>query len=256
MLQMLSSLLHHGSSVPENSPLPYTVKVSSRAKNARLKMTPHGGLVVVLPEGFNKKHLPALLQRHEAWIKQAAARIEVHRPEPLPLTENGLPYTIALHNSNEKWSVVYNNQGRRVLDVDDAGGRRLLLSADVADAELCRSKLLTWLKRQAHKHLIPSLGKLAAAQDFKYAEALVRLQHSRWGSCTSRQLITLNTKLLFLPDHLVRYIMIHELCHTVQMNHSKAFWALVSKHDPLWHTHNVEMKSAWKYVPAWVSAQS
>lgn len=235
------------------SSLPYTVKVSSRAKNPRLRMTPHNGLIVVLPEGFNKKHLPALLDRHEEWIKKVTRKIDSHRPEPLPLTENGLPYTIEFSHLNLEWSVEYNNRGRRAVEVDDAAGKKLLLSADVGDRELCRRQLLSWLKQEARNYLLPSLAKIAAAHDFKYAEALVRLQHSRWGSCSSRRLITLNTKLLFLPDHLIRYIMIHELCHTVHMNHSKAFWALVCRHDPLWRTDNRDMKSAWKYVPAWVS---
>ena len=243
----------HRHSLPESPPFPYTVKVSTRAKSARLKMTPHGGLVVVLPEGFNKKHIPDLLHRYEAWIKKAAGRLDRHRPEPLPVTENGLPCTIRFFHDDKEWSVVYNNKGRNVVDVDDASGKRLLLSADVEDAECSRQQLLSWLKRQAASHFIPLFEKLATEHDFKYSMALVRLQHSRWGSCSSGGIITLNTKLMFLPDCLVRYIMIHELCHTVHMNHSKAFWALVSRHDPLWRSNNMEMKSAWKYVPQWVS---
>ena len=218
----------------------------------RLKMTPHGGLVVVIPERYNKRHIPALLLRHHSWIKKAAERLDAIRPTPVPLTESGLPYTIEFHFFDKKWNVVYNNKGRGVVTVDDESGPRLLVSADPDNTELCTRQLLTWLKRQAEQHLIPSFEKLAEAHNFEYSDALVRLQHSRWGSCSSRKLITLNTKLLFLPDHLVRYIMIHELCHTVHMNHSKAFWSLVSEHDPLWRMNNTEMKNAWKYVPAWV----
>ena len=250
---MFSSFFNHTHSVTRTPPFPYTVKVSKRAKSARLKMSPHGGLVVVLPEGFNKKHIPDLLHRHEAWIKKAAGRLELHRPEPLPLTENGLPCTIRLAHLDDEWRVVYNSKGRGVVEVADASGAQLLLSADVDNAELSRRQLLSGLKRQATGYLIPSFEKLAASHDFRYSEVLVRLQHSRWGSCSSRGIITLNTKLLFLPDYLVRYIMIHELCHTVHLNHSKAFWTLVSHHDPLWRSNNLEMKSAWKYVPPWVA---
>ena len=217
-------------------------------------MTPHDGLVVVLPEGFNKKHIPSLLLRHELWIRKAAERIAMHRPEPLPLTDNGLPCTLLFPHSEGEWRVLYNNKGRRVTEVADGRAKQLLLPADVSDTALCRRQLLSWLKRQAQLHLLPTLEALAAAHDFTYAEALVRLQHSRWGSCSSRRIITLSTKLLFLPDYLARYIMIHELCHTVHMNHSKAYWDLVCKHDPLWRTNNAEMRTAWKYVPAWVSS--
>ncbi len=253
MMTMFSSFFTHSQSVTKSPPFPYTVKISTRARSPRLKMTPHGGLVVVLPEGFNKKHIPDLLHRHEEWIKKAAGRLDRHRPEPLPITENGLPCTIRFAHLPEEWSVVYNNKGRRVVEVADTSGKRLLLSADVEDAELSRRQLLSWLKQKAASHLIPSFEKLAASHDFRYSEVLVRLQHSRWGSCSSRGIITLNTKLLFLPDYLVRYIMIHELCHTVHLNHSKAFWTLVSHHDPLWRSNNLEMKSAWKYVPPWVA---
>ncbi|NMW22776.1 MAG: M48 family metallopeptidase [Chlorobiaceae bacterium] len=251
---MNCSLFTPAHSVTGSSPLPYSIKISSKAKSARLKMTPHAGLVVVLPEGFNKKDLPALLLRHEAWIHKAADRIEMHRPEPFPVTENGLPYSVVFPYVDEKWSVEYHHKCRSMVESDEGGGKRLLLSAHLTDAALCRRQLLFWLKRKAQIHLLSSFEKLAAAHDFNYNEAQVRLQHSRWGSCTSRSLITLNTKLLFLPEHLTRYIMIHELCHTVHMNHSKAFWALVCRHDPLWHINNMEMRSAWKYVPAWVSA--
>jgi hypothetical protein len=230
------------------------VRVSVRAKSARLKMTPHGGLVVVVPVGFNKKHIPALLVRHEGWIKKTAERFDGHRLQAVPLTENGLPCRVLFPYFDEEWVVVYNNRGRGVVEVDDGGEKRLLLPGDGADRERCRRQLLAWLKRRAERNLLPDFEKLAAANGFRYAEVFVRLQRSRWGSCTGRGVITLNTKLLFLPEYLIRAIMIHELCHTVQMNHSKAFWDLVCRHDPLWRSNNVEMRSAWKYVPEWVGA--
>ena len=233
--------------------VPYTVRVSLRAKSARLKMLPHGGLVVVLPEGFNKKLVSDLLVRHEGWIKKVAERIEVLRVEAVPLTENGLPYTIVFPLFDEEWGVVYGCKGRKIVEVDDRGEKRVFLPGDAGDGLQCRRLLVLWLKGRAESLLVPYFERLALAHDFLYGKVGVRLQHSRWGSCSSRGVITLNTKLLFLPEDLVRHIMIHELCHTVQMNHSKAFWDLVCRHDPLWRSNNAEMRSAWKYVPAWVS---
>ena len=233
---------------------PYTLKVSPRAKYARLKMTPHEGLVVIVPVGFDKKQLPSLLQRYESWIKKSSEQLERHRPETLPSQNNGLPCTILFPHLSEEWRVIYHANGRRLVEVDEGAGKELLVGVDVSDTELCRGLLLLWLKRQAELTLIPAFENVATERGFDYQKAGVRLQHSRWGSCSSRRSITLNTKLLFLPDHLVRYIMIHELCHTVHMNHSKAFWALVQEHDPLWRTNNLEMKTAWKYVPQWVAS--
>ena len=238
-----------------SAPFPYTLKVSSRAKSARLKMTPHGGLVVVIPPGFDKKKIASLLLHHEEWIKKVTAKFDAHRQIPPLLSENGLPATIVFPDFAESWSVAYTHTGSGEVELVERPGKSLLVSGDVANTALSCRLLCSWLKHRAQVHLLPALEKLAAAHDFSYASSGIRLQHSRWGSCSSRRSITLNSKLLFLPDHLVRYIMVHELCHTVHMNHSREFWSLVHEHDPLCHTSNLEMKSAWKYVPEWVSVQ-
>jgi hypothetical protein len=57
---------------------------------------------------------------------------------------------------------------------------------------------------------------------------------------------------LFLPAELVRYILIHELCHTVHLNHSREFWSLVARFEPRWKSLDAQMNGACKYVPLWV----
>jgi len=236
--------------------LPYTIKISPRAKYARLKMTPYGGLVVVVPKGFDKKKISSLLLHHEEWIKKMAAKFDALRQDSVSVRDKGLPSQIVFPDFSETWSVVYNHAGSGGLELVESNGNSLFVSGDAADMVLCRRLLCSWLKHRARAILIPSLEKLAAAHGFNFAVAGVRLQHSRWGSCSSRRSITLNTKLLFLPDYLVRYIMVHELCHTVHLNHSRAFWSLVHQHDPLCYRNDLEMKTAWKYVPEWVCNQA
>ncbi|NTW68898.1 MAG: M48 family metallopeptidase [Chlorobiaceae bacterium] len=239
-----------------SDPFPYTLKVNPRAKSARLKMTPHGGLVVVVPPRFDKKQIALLLQHHEPWIKKIQAKFDAHRQPSLALSENGLPSSISFPEFAESWSVTYTHGGSGEVELKEKPGSTLFVSGEVADTALTQKLLSAWLKKRAQVHLLPALEKLSAAHDFSYASATVRLQHSRWGSCSSRRSITLNSKLLFLPEHLVRYIMVHELCHTVHMNHSRAFWSLVHQHDPLCQSNNREMKTAWKYVPAWLGQGS
>ena len=251
------SILSHNAD-RRSFPPPYTVQVSARAKHARLKMTPHDGLIVVLPEGFNRKHISDLLLRHELWIQKTAAQLDAQRQEPFPAMDNGLPCSVIFPHFAEQWEVAYQQttataNGRGV--IKERSATSLLVSGDVANDALCRKLLYSWLKHRAEMLLLPFFGKLAASLAFDYGEAKVRLQHSRWGSCSSNRVITLNNKLLFLPEHLIRHIMVHELCHTVHLNHSRAFWALVQQNDPLWRINNRDMKSAWKYVPAWVSAK-
>ncbi|MCL2371306.1 M48 family metallopeptidase [Candidatus Saccharibacteria bacterium] len=72
----------------------------------------------------------------------------------------------------------------------------------------------------------------------------IRLGHmrTRWGSRSSSGTISLNIGLVRLPDHLIDYVIIHELCHIVHMNHSPAFWAEVAKHCPAYRTCRKEMR--------------
>lgn len=70
-----------------------------------------------------------------------------------------------------------------------------------------------------------------------------RRYKSRWGCCDSKRNITFNFILLMLPVNLQRYVIIHELCHTVYMNHSKEFWRLVAKYEPNYLSQRKQLKN-------------
>jgi predicted metal-dependent hydrolase len=78
------------------------------------------------------------------------------------------------------------------------------------------------------------------------------LQRSRWGSCSPKLKISLNASLLFLPPHLVRYVLVHELCHTRHLDHSRRFWSLVARHEPLHKDRRRELAALRYEVPGWV----
>jgi hypothetical protein len=73
--------------------------------------------------------------------------------------------------------------------------------------------------------LFERLKELAAQHGFRYQNAGIRNQKTRWGSCSSKNNISLNIHLLNLPDHLRDYVILHELVHTEHKNHSKRFWS-------------------------------
>ena len=88
-----------------------------------------------------------------------------------------------------------------------------------------KSEELPKIKREeAREKLGNRLSELAQKHNFQYNRVSIRNQRTRWGSCSSKDNISLNMKLLHLPEHLIDYVLLHELVHTRVKNHSKSFW--------------------------------
>lgn len=87
----------------------------------------------------------------------------------------------------------------------------------------------TALRRRAQLILPARLAELAHSHGFQYSDVKIRKSRSRWGSCSTKKTISLSLYLMLLPEHLIEYVLLHELCHTVQMNHGPAFWNLLDK---------------------------
>ncbi len=85
-------------------------------------------------------------------------------------------------------------------------------------------------KVKAKKKLTNRLKQLAVQHDFTYNKVYIRNQKTRWGSCSHKNNISLNMKLVLLPDELVDYVILHELVHTKIHDHSKRFWAELDKY--------------------------
>jgi predicted metal-dependent hydrolase len=230
----------------------YTLKVSSRSKSVRLKMSPYDGLVVVVPPGFDKAKVPSIVEGRREWILKVQKKFEKHRAEEVAPAETTLPGSITLAGIGESWRVEYRYDPLRPgIYVRELDGNVLDLSGGVDNRALCIAAIENWLKWRAKQRMTQQLMQLAAEQRFTITGVTVKKQKSRWGSCSSRGNINLNLKLIFLPPELVRYIMIHELCHTLHMNHSTRYWETVARYDPDWKEHDRQMRHAWKFVPAW-----
>ena len=92
-----------------------------------------------------------------------------------------------------------------------------------------REQIEKILMKEAREILPARLQKLSKACSISYTAVSVRQSKSRWGSCSGMNRINLSKYLLLLPPHLSDYVLVHELCHVLQKNHGKKFWALLER---------------------------
>ncbi len=116
---------------------------------------------------------------------------------------------------------------RQAMDTLRPRLRTLLEKEKERQASRPTADMVRLLAKQAKEALPPRLHELAKKHGFQYNKVTIRNMHTRWGSCSAKGNIGLSIYILTLPEHLQDYVMLHELCHTRQMNHSPKFWALL-----------------------------
>jgi predicted metal-dependent hydrolase len=202
---------------------------------------------VVVPSRTSPRAVERFLERHRSWIerKQDEARQRAVPPAPFP------PPRIELSSCAEDWAIQVAG-GSGSLELTRTGPGSLILAGDVSHGHDVRLLLRHWLTERAREVLTPQLAQVAREHGFRYERVLIRRQRTRWGSCSNRGTISLNCCLLFQRAAVVHYLLIHELVHTMHMNHSRRFWQRVQRHCPDYQSLDRELLDGWRRVPSWV----
>ncbi len=225
----------------------WTVRVSRRARRLSVRVYPGGRVEIVVPPGASAATVQRFVGTHRAWIEDrvtdlsAVAGVTVEtRP-----TRVELP---AIHRSYEvQYRPTTGARGANVVATD----RPLTVAGNTEEPAIARA-LRNWLFDLAEYELGRELARTAALDGFEYRKLQVRLQRTRWGSCSASGTISLNVCALFQPAEVMRYLLIHELSHTRHMNHSRRFWALVESLEPEYERLDRELLRGWQRVPGWM----
>lgn len=225
---------------------PFSLRRSNRAKKMALCFDSVRGLEVILPRWASEKEGLAFLQSQRAWV-------EKHRKTHLkPSSDLIWPEQIAFPCVEKTFTVTrIPILSAKCASLSESGGR-VLLYGDVEDFKQSAQLLSAWIKEQAKYHLPILFDQVASECQLSYRNVRVRYQKMRWGSCTSNKDINLNDKLILLPADTVRYVMIHELCHTVHLHHKPPFWALVEQYCPDHKKQAHVLRRADEFLPAWL----
>lgn len=231
----------------------YHYRRSLRAKHVGLRLSRQAGLLVTVPRRVSLERVDAVVHAKSAWIIKHLNRFAAMPPVvPIPFAPVALPLAIELPALGETWTVVYEESEIAGVRLRALAPEQMHLRGAVADAELCRRALRLWLAQRAEVTLLPQLRELAIAAGFHYGRGQIRGQRTRWGSCSGRGTISLNWHLLFLTPEQVRYVLLHELCHTVELNHSDRFWRLLEQHQLDSDSLRKSMRRAWQELPMWL----
>jgi predicted metal-dependent hydrolase len=236
----------------KGAPIEYRIRTSPRARNVRLTITPREGLTVVAPRNYDLRRIPAIVEKKRTWIEAHLRRFAdafraVDRAPVVALPEN-----LDLPALGESWQIEYRPTNTRVVGVVIDQPGRITVYGAVDDHDACCEALKRWLRLRMREEIVPWLTRLAGQNGFRFNEALIRGPKTRWASCSLKGTINLSFKLLFLERDWVRCVLLHELCHTVLMNHSPSFWALLGGFEPDYRAIHKRMRDGWKRVPAWL----
>ncbi len=229
--------------------LDYNLRESGRARNVTLKVSQANGLVVVVPIGFDRELLPDILNSRQSWIER-----QLERFEALPGRFDGdwPPSSLQLRGIGCVFQVEYKQAEGSRIRLDERGDLLTVSIPENCSDESLAVFFVKWLKKLAQQHCETIVRELAMVTGLKYKKLSVRGQKTRWGSYSSHGTISLNFKLLFLPESLLRHVVLHELSHSVHMDHSPEFWNLLGSVDPASDQHDKQLSDAWQYLPGWL----
>ena len=223
--------------IMDDQTVPYAVKRSSIAKHARLEVGLNKGLTVVIPGSYDIEELPDLLRRKRRWILDKLTQYSKgHSPAAEREARSGdsIPY-LGRHLK----VVTRRNRGTPVnVELEK---NRLLVNLNSQNSRL-NLVLEWWYRQQAERLIKKRADELCHRLGVTYGRLSIRRAKTRWGSCSHKGNLNFNWKLLMAPEPVIDYVIIHEVAHLKEMNHSKNFWKLVAEHCPKWRNHRKWLK--------------
>ena len=194
----------------------YTIRRSERARRVRVAVDPEKGVEVVLPLRAPERAAKAAVVELRPWIERRLREVEAAR-EQIEARAGTVPYL------GETLTLVPQVGRTRV---HRRSGELLVPDGDPREA------LERWYRRMAREEIAPRLDMAVSELGTRYTKLTIRNQKTRWGSCSTSGAMSFNWRLLLAPEEVLDYVVWHEACHLLVMDHSPRFWALVANHMP------------------------
>ncbi len=201
---------------------------SQRAKNINISIRPFKGVKVSVPNHVNFEDAEAVVWRKASWIKKHIKRMSDLENNITVFDEKSefktRDHTLKIQaEERNNTSIVVRN---KVINIKYPANKNI--KDNIIQTHI-RAGIERALRKEASEYLPKRVSELAEKYGFKYKRVYLKNLKTRWGSCSSRGNINLNIHLMRLSDRLVDLVILHELAHTIELNHSKKFWAVLDK---------------------------
>ncbi len=211
----------------------------SRRKTSVLQVVGNQ-LKIRVPNRVRDRKIVEILEKKQRWIRNKAIELQNQ-----PITKK------REYISGEFFPLFGRYLKLKVLEGGKVGTQLIddyllttVRSSEIGDLRKSRIKtyIEKWYVKEAYKKLEEKVIKYSEIIQVSPREMKVRNYKTRWGSCDNKGRLTFNFHLIKAPHTIVDYVVIHELCHIIQPNHSKFFWNEVAKFDPSFKSHKKWLK--------------
>ncbi len=211
--------------------IPYRLHRADR-KRLRIVVSPELTVDVFAPRAAGGDEVQAAIEKKIPWIVRTIEKLEGYHPLPTPkrylsgetFVYLGRQYRLRVENSSSRPAKLL--------------GRFLWVWVeDKTDVHRIKKSVDAWYRKRAHETMgryMEKCYRIASRHGVPEPSMVIRRMTRRWGSCSPSGRITLNLKLVYVPVHCIEYVVMHELCHLKESNHSKAFYSLLTRCQPDW----------------------
>ncbi len=217
------------------------VRRSPQARYIKVRVAPSGGLRVSAPRYTPLFAIKQFIRQSKGEIRELVENTSPNL-ELIPNMPIGKSHKLIIRHESNQTKINYKKPSINLYlnEKDNLNDPKVQALVKPAIIKALRTEAKAYLPRRV-EHIAKTFG-------FGYEH--LRFSHAagRWGSCSSNNTISLNIALMRLPFELIDYVIIHELCHTKEMNHSRRFWQLVGMCDPDYKVHRKNLKEAQPHI--------
>ncbi|MDR0383789.1 MAG: M48 family metallopeptidase [Christensenellaceae bacterium] len=206
--------------------------IRSKRKNLSLLVNSKGELIVRAPIGYPDSRIFAFIKQKEIWIAKKQEQIRSNSY----LNQNVANYNTYLFLGVELNPIISNEVKKITLRNND-----MLIPAKYPQEKIF-GKIEKHFRKVSNDIIVDRCLYYEQQLRLTPSKIVINNNKTRWGVCTNQGLIGINWRAVCLPPNLLDYIIVHEFCHLLEFNHTKAFWGVVNKILPDWKARRTHLK--------------